>query len=81
MLLFAQVGIEEGAAVAGDLLLTVAEVAEKLRVKPDTVRIWLREKRLNGIHLGDRAGWRIEREELDRFIAAQQDQPPTSGEE
>jgi excisionase family DNA binding protein len=52
--------------------LTVPEVAEELRVSERTVLNWLRNSRLKGYRLGGpRAGWRIERADLDRFIAQQ----------
>ncbi len=49
-------------------LLTVAKVAERLKVQPLTVRRWLKSGDLAGIQLGDRAGWRISEDDLDRFL-------------
>lgn len=50
-------------------LLTVEEVAQRLRLTPETVRRWLRSKRLTGTRIGgDRAGWRIPGREVDRII-------------
>jgi excisionase family DNA binding protein len=50
--------------------LTVEQVAERLQVPQDTVRRWLRERRLIGARLGGRkSGWRIRETALDRFIA------------
>ena len=51
--------------------LTVAEVAERLKVYPGTVKRWLRDGRLVGVSLGDRAGWRIAEDDLERFLASQ----------
>jgi excisionase family DNA binding protein len=51
--------------------LTVVEVAERLRVYPGTVKRWLREGKLVGIQLGDRAGWRIAEEDLAAFLERQ----------
>jgi len=51
-----------------DELLTVAEVAAELKVNPETVRRWLRSQKLRGTLLGDRAGWRIPRSEVARFL-------------
>jgi excisionase family DNA binding protein len=51
--------------------LTVAEVAERLKVYPGTVKRWLREGKLAGVSLGDRAGWRIAEEDLQRFLHSQ----------
>jgi excisionase family DNA binding protein len=57
--------------VAGGRLLTVPEVAERLRASEWTVREWLRQGRLRGSRPGGtRLGWRIAEAELDRFIAA-----------
>ena len=33
-------------------LLTVADAAERLRMHPETVRCWLREKRIEGVRIG-----------------------------
>ena len=49
-------------------LLTVAEVAERLRVNPETVRRWLRSGELSGIPLGPKAGYRVSEAELEAFI-------------
>ena len=51
--------------------LTVAEVAEQLRVYPGTVKRWLRDGKLVGVSLGDRAGWRIAEEDLQTFLESQ----------
>ena len=58
-------------------LLTVNEVAERLRVTPLTVRRWLKSGELVGIQLGDRAGWRIDPDDLARFIAQRKSGPNT----
>ena len=47
--------------------LTVDEVAERLKVYPGTIRRWLRDGKLVGVSLGDRAGWRIAEDDLERF--------------
>jgi excisionase family DNA binding protein len=50
--------------------LTVQEVADLLRVTEETVRRWIRANELPVLDLGGpRAGYRIRREDLDRFIA------------
>jgi excisionase family DNA binding protein len=57
--------------------LTVPEVSEELRVSERTVLNWLRAGRLKGYRLGGpRAGWRIERADVDRFIAQQKGERP-----
>jgi excisionase family DNA binding protein len=54
-----------------DPLLTVQEVAQALRLHPETVRRWLADGRLQGRRFAsDRAGWRIPRAELDRVLVA-----------
>jgi excisionase family DNA binding protein len=55
--------------------LTVREVAAELRIHPNTIRIWLREGFLRGFIVNDRAGWRVERSELDAFIEEAQQHP------
>ena len=52
----------------GQPMLTVAEVADRLRLNPETVRVWLRSGRLKGTRIGGkRAGWRIPSTEVDRL--------------
>ena len=52
-----------------DRLLTVAEVADLLRVDPETVRRMLRSGRLRGsMPVSTRAGWRIPTSEVERVI-------------
>jgi len=48
--------------------LTVAEVAEQLKVHPETVRVWLRAGRFPHARLiSPRAGWRIPRADVDQL--------------
>ena len=48
-------------------LYTVSEVAERLRVNPETVRVWLREGRMHGALMGGRrGGYRIKESEVAR---------------
>jgi len=54
--------------VQGREMLTVLQVAAYLQVHQESVRRWLREGQLRGINLGGRGGWRIRRDELERFI-------------
>lgn len=48
--------------------LTVREVAETLRVHPETVREWIRTGKLRGVRLGKRSGFRVEEGDLRAFV-------------
>jgi excisionase family DNA binding protein len=51
-------------------LLTVREVAERIRSSPETVRRWLRQGRLRGFRPGGtKLGYRVPESELDRFLS------------
>ncbi len=55
--------------MADERLLTVGEVAERLRTSEETVRRWLRSGRLRGGRPGGtRLGWRITEAEVRRFM-------------
>ena len=50
-------------------MLTVVEVAERVRVSPETVRRWLLSGRLAGTRPGGtKAGWRIPASEVERVL-------------
>jgi excisionase family DNA binding protein len=49
--------------------LTPEQVAERLQVKPKTIREWLRTGELVGFKLG--AGWRISAADIDRYLNEQ----------
>ena len=52
-------------------LLTVDEVARRLKLHPETVRRWIRAGKLRAIRLGsDRAGLRIRVSEVQRLLGA-----------
>jgi excisionase family DNA binding protein len=52
-------------------ILTVREVADRLKIHPETVRDWLRQGRLRGSRPGgDKTGWRVRVSEVDRFLAS-----------
>jgi excisionase family DNA binding protein len=56
-------------AMAEEALLTVKEVASRLRVDEETVRRWLRTGRMRGIRPGGaRADYRIPDSELRRML-------------
>jgi excisionase family DNA binding protein len=57
-----------GGIMADEPELTVPEVAERLRVHPETVREWLRAGRFpNARRISPRAGWRIPRGDVDQL--------------
>ena len=51
-----------------DELLTVKEIAERLKVHQNTVRAWLDRAEIHGIRLSGKAGWRVRESELERFL-------------
>ncbi|MBO0789790.1 MAG: helix-turn-helix domain-containing protein [Ktedonobacteraceae bacterium] len=56
-------------------LLTISEVAHQLRVEYATVRRWINQGKLEAVRLdeeGERQGYRIKRETLDRVLNHQQ---------
>ena len=53
---------------ADDPWLTLAEIAEELRVNPATVRLWVRRGRLKAMRAGQRK-LLVRRSELDRMLA------------
>ena len=56
--------------MAADNLLTVREVATRLKMNEQTVRNWIKAKRLQAFMPGgEKLGWRIPASELDRYLA------------
>jgi excisionase family DNA binding protein len=54
-------------------LLTVREVADRLRASPETVRRWLRQGKLRGFRPGGtKLGYRVPQTELQRFLQQSQ---------
>jgi len=51
-----------------DELMTVEEIADRLKMHPESVRRWLREGSMLGVRISRAAGWRVERREVDRFL-------------
>jgi len=50
-------------------LLTVHDVADRLKITPETVRRWLRAGKLRGLRPGgDKMGYRIAEGELARLL-------------
>jgi excisionase family DNA binding protein len=60
--------IEPDPADEHDPWLTLAEIAEELRVNPATVRLWVRRGRLKAMRAGQRK-LLVRRSELDRMLA------------
>ena len=56
--------------MAEERFLTVADVAGLLQVDEQTVRRWIRERKLAAHRFGGKAGYRIQRKDLDAFLAA-----------
>jgi excisionase family DNA binding protein len=50
-----------------DELLTIDQVAEALKLHPDTIRRYIREKKMKAVRLSA-TNLRVRRSELDRFI-------------
>lgn len=49
-------------------LMTVEDIAARLKVHPESVRRWLREGQMMGYRMSRAAGWRVERREVERFL-------------
>jgi excisionase family DNA binding protein len=59
-----------GPMAEDDELLTVAEVAQRLKLHQETVRRWIREGKLPAIRLGrTQAGYRVRKSDLQLFLA------------
>lgn len=48
---------------------TVQDVVQELQVHEQTVRRWIKSGELPAYALGDRAGYRVAREDLEGFMA------------
>ena len=62
---------------ASDRWMTLAEIAEELRVNPATVRVWVNKGQLKASRAGVRK-WIVRRSDLDMMLAATN--PPSAGE-
>jgi excisionase family DNA binding protein len=56
-------------APAEDPWLTVQQVSEELKIHPATVRVWIRQGRLQAVRAGK--GFRLRRSEVDRALGAE----------
>jgi excisionase family DNA binding protein len=61
--------LTEEAREAADPWLTLAEIAEELRVNPATVRLWVSKGQLKASRAGVRK-WIVRRSDLERMLAA-----------
>lgn len=52
--------------MSDDELLTVKEVAERVKVHPETVRGWIRDGELEAVDIGGE--YRIYKQDLDTFL-------------
>ena len=50
-------------------IYTIEEVADLLKIKPETVRIMLRDNELNGFKAGK--AWRVTEDDLKKYIQSQ----------
>jgi excisionase family DNA binding protein len=48
--------------------LTVQEIANLLKVHPQSIRRWLKQGELRGVLISDRSGYRVRRADLDAFL-------------
>lgn len=58
---------DSGKAPSEDPWLTLAEIADELRVNPSTVRLWVSQGQLRASRAGQRK-WLVRRSELDRML-------------
>lgn len=56
-----------GGETLADELLTIEQVAAELQLHPDTIRRYIREKKLRGVRISSTA-LRVRRSELDKFL-------------
>jgi excisionase family DNA binding protein len=61
--------------MVGGSLLTVEEVAEWLRVHPQSVRRWLRAGELVGVPIGRGGAYRIRPDDVQSFLDARLGKP------
>jgi len=65
---------------ADDPWLTLAEIADELRLSPVTIRSWIAKGRLRAMRAGQRK-WLVRRSDLDAMLAADPDnRPPATSE-
>ncbi|MFL5658464.1 MAG: helix-turn-helix domain-containing protein, partial [Ktedonobacteraceae bacterium] len=60
-------------------LLTIEQVAERLQLHPDTIRRYIRERKLPGVRISATVV-RVKKSDLDKFIEERSTNPPDKGE-
>ena len=60
--------------MAADRFLTLADVAEVLNISASQTYALVRNGELEGIRIGGRGQWRVERDKLESYIAKMYDQ-------
>lgn len=55
--------------MASDRFLTLADVADILNISPSQTYALVRNRELQGIQIGGRGQWRVERSKLEEYIA------------
>jgi excisionase family DNA binding protein len=63
--------------MAADRFLTLADVAEVLNISASQTYALVRSGELEGIKIGGRGQWRVERDKLETYIARMYDQTRT----
>jgi excisionase family DNA binding protein len=56
--------------VSQDQWLTVEEIADSLKVHPNTVRRWIKQGELTAAAFGGKTGYRIRERDLEAFLQA-----------
>jgi len=59
-----------------DQLLTLEDVADRLKISVSTVRRWVKSNELRSIKIGNRGQYRISLDDLEEFLADQESQQP-----
>lgn len=60
--------------MAADRFLTLADVAEVLNISASQTYALVRSGELSAIKIGGRGQWRVERDQLEKYIARMYDQ-------
>src|SRR5450631_3304572 len=69
--------VDHEADTPDDPWLTLAEIAEELRMSPATIRSWISKGTLRAMRAGQRK-WLVRRSELDRMLRGEDFEDPPS---